>query len=114
MKTINQHIDQQHGGNLSAFARSVGVTRPTAYSWAERGAMWYAGRVWDPLTPAPPVIDWSTAPDWAESAVKLSHVKDAVYWYGNDEFAATRTPHIVFKACGWEYETIEHRNGDNQ
>jgi len=51
MITIQQHIDQQHGGNVSAFARSVNASRPTVYSWLQRGSMWHAGRVWDPVTP---------------------------------------------------------------
>lgn len=56
MITIDQHIDQQHGGNVSAFARSVGSSRPTVYSWLQRGSMWHAGRVWDPVTPTPIVV----------------------------------------------------------
>lgn len=57
MITIQQHIDQQHGGNVSAFARSVSASRPTVYSWLQRGSIWHAGRVWDPVTPRKAVTE---------------------------------------------------------
>lgn len=57
MITIQQHIDQQHGRNVSAFARSVNASRPTVYSWLQRGSMWHAGRVWDPVTPRKAVTE---------------------------------------------------------
>lgn len=60
MITIQQHIDQQHGDNVSAFARSVNVSRPTVYSWLQRGSMWHAGRVWDPVTPRKAVTELTT------------------------------------------------------
>ena len=60
MITIQQHIDQQHGGNVSAFARAVSASRPTVYSWVQRGAIWHAGRVWDPVTPAKLVTELMT------------------------------------------------------
>lgn len=62
MITIQQHIDQQHGGNVSAFARSVSASRPTVYSWLQRGSMWHAGRVWGPVTPEPRHFYGETAP----------------------------------------------------
>ena len=57
MITIQQHIDLQHGGNVSAFARSVNASRPTVYSWLQRGSIWHAGRVWDPVTPRKAVTE---------------------------------------------------------
>ncbi len=50
MITLQQHIDQQHAGNKSAFARAVGTTRPTLNRWINSGAIWQAGRVWEPVT----------------------------------------------------------------
>lgn len=56
MTPLNQHINEQHAGNVSAFARSVNVSRPTIYGWVGNGAVWHNGRVWTPQT-TPPTED---------------------------------------------------------
>ena len=53
MITVAQHILNEHGGNKTAFARSVNASRPLVYRWIASGALWADGRVHDPVT-APP------------------------------------------------------------
>jgi len=52
MISLQQHIDQQYKGNVSAFAKTVVPTRPTVYRWLRNGALWINGRVFNPVTPA--------------------------------------------------------------
>lgn len=54
MITLQQHIDQQHGGNVTAFAESVGRSRPWVYRLLKDGALWINGRVYDPVTKEQP------------------------------------------------------------
>lgn len=57
MITLKAHIDQQHGGNVTAFAKSVGRSRPLAYRWLRDGAVWLNGRVFDPVTAPTTITD---------------------------------------------------------
>ena len=71
MISLQQHIDQQHGGNVTAFAKSVGRSRPLAYRWLRDGALWINGRVHDPVTPPQSAIKALAAEDTMAKVLKL-------------------------------------------
>lgn len=51
--TLFQHITQTHSGNVSEFARSIGVSRTQVVRWLEYGCEWHNGRVLRPLFNSP-------------------------------------------------------------
>lgn len=75
MITLQHHITHERGGNVSAFAKAMAVSRPTVYRWLRDGAIWHNGRVFDPVTPAPVgtenVLDVITDMDNAQKMVRV-------------------------------------------
>ena len=42
---LRDHIDNEHGGNISAFCRSTGVSHTQASRWLDYGCEWECGQV---------------------------------------------------------------------
>ena len=47
--TLFQHITQNHAGNVSHFARSIGVSRVQVVRWIAYDCEWDNGRILRPL-----------------------------------------------------------------
>ena len=47
---LKDFINLNHAGNVSHFARSMGVMPNQAQRWIERGCQWQTGSVWCPIS----------------------------------------------------------------
>ena len=47
---LKDFINLNHAGNVSHFARSMGVLPNQAQRWIERGCQWQGGTVWCPIS----------------------------------------------------------------
>lgn len=45
---LRVHIQREHEGNVSAFAKASGKRRQQIYDWIALGCRWYDGTVWQP------------------------------------------------------------------
>jgi len=44
------HIENEHNGNVSAFAKSQGVLQSQVYRWFKRDCEWHNGHIWCKIT----------------------------------------------------------------
>jgi len=47
---LKDFINLNHAGNVSHFARSMGVMPYQVQRWIERGCQWQTGSVWCPIS----------------------------------------------------------------
>ena len=47
--TLQQHIDQNHGGNKTAYARHMGTSYTQVKRWLEMGVIFVDGQLYKPV-----------------------------------------------------------------
>jgi hypothetical protein len=47
---LKKHINKNHGGNASAFAKSAGTTYQQVQRWIKLDCIWHDGDVWQRKT----------------------------------------------------------------
>ena len=45
---LRKHIDENHNGNVRAFARTISKHRNQVDQWLKMGCIWLDGDVWQP------------------------------------------------------------------